>query len=110
MVTLHIVNHNVHRVLVNTGSSVDVLFCSAYDQMGLPLTILKLVDTPFYGFSSHNVRPHRGVELLVTAGSHSAQATVMSNFLIIDTPGAYNAIIERGGLRKPYKLWPPLTS
>lgn len=33
--------------------------------------------------------------LLVTAGSHPAQATMLTNFLVVDTPGIYNAIIGR---------------
>lgn len=63
--------------------------------MGPPFIVLKLIDTPLYRFFGHSVWPNRGVELLVTAGSHPVQATVMSNFLIIDTPGVYNAIIGR---------------
>lgn len=77
------------------GSLVDVLFCSAYEQMGLPPTVLKLVDTSLYGFSSHSIQPYGGVELFMTARSHPAQATMLSNFLIVNTLGVYNAIIGR---------------
>lgn len=73
----------------------DVLFRSTYDQMGLPLAVFKLVDKLLYGFSGHNVRPYGGVELLVTIRSHLTQAIVMNNFLIVDTPEVYNAIVRR---------------
>lgn len=63
--------------------------------MGLPPAVLKLVDTPLYGFSDHSVQPHRGVELFVTVGSHLVQAIVMSNFLIVDTLRVSNTIVER---------------
>lgn len=53
------------------------------------------MDTPLYGFSGHSIQPHGGVKLLVTIGSHLAQATVMNNFLIVDTPEVYNAIIGK---------------
>lgn len=86
MMTLQIINHNVHKVLIDTESSMNVLFRSAYDQMGLPPTILKPVDTPLYGFFSHGIQPHGRMEFPVTVGSHPAKATVMSNFLIMDTP------------------------
>lgn len=64
--TLQITNYNVHRVLVDIGSSVDMLFRFAYNQMGLPPIVIKLVDTLLYGFSSHCVQPHGVVELPVT--------------------------------------------
>lgn len=93
VVTLQIANHNVHQILVDIGSSVDVLFRSAYDQMGLPPTILKPIDAPFCGFFSHNIQPNGGVELLVTMGTYPAQAAILTNFLMVDTPDIYNAII-----------------
>lgn len=58
VIMLQIPNHNVHRILEDIGSSMDVLFQSAYDQMRLPPTILKPIDTPLYGFCSHNVWPN----------------------------------------------------
>lgn len=62
---------------------------------GLPSIVLKPVDTPLYGFFDHSIQPHGGVELLVIAGSHLAQATMLSNFLIVDILRVYNAIIGR---------------
>lgn len=40
----------------------------------------------------------RAVELLVTAGSHLAQATVLTNIVVVDNPGIYNSIIGRPNL------------
>lgn len=71
----------------------DVLFQSAYDQMGLPPDIP--INPPFYGFSGHSVHLSERVELLVTADSHPAQATMLTNFLVVDTLNVYNAIIGR---------------
>lgn len=38
--------------------------------------------------------PIKGLELFVTVGSHLIQASVMTNFLIVDIPLVYNAIIK----------------
>lgn len=95
VVTLQIANHNIHPVLVDIRSSVDILFLSAYNQMELPPTILKPVDAPLYSFSNHSIRPNKGVKLLVTAGCHPTQAIVLSNFLVMDTLGVNNAMIGR---------------
>lgn len=79
-----------------------VLFCSAYDQMGMPPTIFKLANTPLYGFVGHSIQPYREVELLMTAGSHPTQPIVLTNFLIVDSPRVDNVIIRRPTLNA---LW-----
>jgi hypothetical protein len=35
VVTLMIANHNVHRILVDNGSSVDILYWSAFEKLRL---------------------------------------------------------------------------
>lgn len=49
-------------------------------------------DCHFFEFNSCSVQPFRRVKLLITAGSHPAQATVSTNFLIVDSLSAYNTI------------------
>lgn len=63
--------------------------------MGLSPTILKPMNVPLYGFSGYTIWPSGEVELLVTVGSHPVQATMLPNFLVVDTPRVYKAIIRR---------------
>lgn len=51
VVTAGIANHNVHRVLVDNGSSINILSRVTYDSMSLPADKLRLSPTPLYGFS-----------------------------------------------------------
>lgn len=85
----------MHQGLVNTKSSINVLFRSTYKQIGLSPTILKLMDAPFYSFSGHNVQLDGRVNLLVIIDNHLAQATILNNFLIMNTSEVYNAIIKK---------------
>jgi hypothetical protein len=55
---------------------------------------------PLVGFTREKVQPIGVVTLLVTAGISPRQATVMTNFLIVDRPSAYNVIIGRPTLNK----------
>lgn len=65
VLTLQIANHNVHMVLINSGSSVDVLFRTIYSQMRLLLEVLKPTSTSLYGFFCYSIQPFEGVELPV---------------------------------------------
>lgn len=76
----------------------DLIFRSTYDLMRLPPTVLKSADTPLYGCFGHNVQLYRAVKLLIKVGSHPAQATVLTNFLIMDALGVYNTIIRKSTL------------
>lgn len=69
MLTLQIANHNVYHILIDTESLVNVLFCLAFNHIRLPLIVLKLANTLFYGFVGCSIQPFNRVELLVTVGS-----------------------------------------
>lgn len=58
--------------MIDTGSLVDVLFCLAYDQMGLLPAVLKSIDAPLYGLLGHSIQPSRSVEILLMIGSSLA--------------------------------------
>ncbi|GAA0149315.1 hypothetical protein LIER_43043 [Lithospermum erythrorhizon] len=53
-------------MLVDTGSSADILYLQAYDRLGLPRKHLKLVSTPITGFTVHSLYPTRIVKLDLT--------------------------------------------
>ncbi|KAH7524986.1 hypothetical protein FEM48_Zijuj06G0177400 [Ziziphus jujuba var. spinosa] len=52
VVTLIVANHKVHRILVDTGSSTNTIYSSAFRHMRIGKDCLKPVTTPLTGFSS----------------------------------------------------------
>ena len=63
IVTLNIDDCNVHCVLVDMGSSVDVLFYDAFLRMKIALPQLKRVETLLAGFEGRSV-PVEGIIIL----------------------------------------------
>lgn len=95
VVTMAIANHNIHRILVDTGSSANMLYKSTFDLMRIDRGKLIPVRYPLVGFSGEQVMPIGAIELQVTAGTPPRQKTIMVKFLVIDATSAYNAILGR---------------
>ena len=70
MVTLTIANYAVKRVLIDTRSSSDILFASAFDQLGISRERLRPVATPLVGFNGSSTQLLRMIELSILMGTH----------------------------------------
>ena len=93
-----VANKTVHRVLVDNGSSADIIFASAFDKMDIGREKLDLVNTHLRGFSREKVLPLGLIQLVLTLGEPPFQATTTARFLIVDAPSAYNMLLGRPSL------------
>jgi hypothetical protein len=82
VVTLTIANHNVHRILVDNGCSVDISYWSVFKKLNLGQKKIILVQSPFIGFAGEQVQLLGAIKLPVTAGTVPRQVTIMVKFLL----------------------------
>ncbi|KAL0405974.1 UNVERIFIED_CONTAM: hypothetical protein Slati_3911300 [Sesamum latifolium] len=68
VITALLANYEVGRIFIDSGSSVDILFGEAYDQMQLRNVSLEEVNTSLYGFAGEVVHPQGMVLLPLTMG------------------------------------------
>ncbi|KAL2505619.1 Uncharacterized protein Adt_21240 [Abeliophyllum distichum] len=95
VITGDIADFDVKRVLVDMGSAANVLSWEAFTALKMPIDRLRPVNTPLQGFGGGTVVPERVIELLVVLGKHPCCVTLITPFLIVRTPMAYNSIYDR---------------
>ena len=93
-----VANKTIHRVLIDNGSSTDIIFASAFDKMSIGREKLEPVSTYLRGFSGERVLPLGSIQLVLTLGDPLCQAITTVRFLIIDAPSAYNMLLGRPSL------------
>ena len=93
-----VANKTIHKVLVDNGSSADIIFASAFDKMGIGSEKLEPVNAYLHGFSGERVLHLGSIQLVLTLGDPPCQATTTVRFLIVDAPSAYNILLGRPSL------------
>ena len=106
VVSIRIEDYNMHRVLVDNGSSADILYYPAFQQMGIGREQLIPTNAPFVGFGGTRVLPLGAITLSVVVGDYPQQIAKDVTFLVVNYSSAYNATLERLTLNS----WKAVTS
>ncbi|KAL0417239.1 UNVERIFIED_CONTAM: hypothetical protein Slati_3555800 [Sesamum latifolium] len=75
VITVILANYEVGRIFIDSGSSADILFGEAYDQMQLGDISLEKVNTSLYEFAGEVVHPRGMVSLPLTMERGTARKT-----------------------------------
>jgi len=93
VITVEIENYAVKKVLVDQGSSVDILYWATYQRLQLPDTAMILYDEPIYGFSGEQVSTRGYIDLHIVFREGTQTKTIPIRFLIVDAPTSYNILL-----------------
>ncbi|XP_022883099.1 uncharacterized protein LOC111399839 [Olea europaea var. sylvestris] len=80
------------KILVDGGSAANVLTSDAFLGLKILPKKLKMVTTPLQGFEGATMISEGTVELPITLGTYPVTVVIVTNFLVVKTPMAYNAI------------------
>ena len=95
VVILPVANKRLHRILIDNGSSADILFLSTFARMGLERSQLKPYTTSLHGFAGGSVVPEGVIELLLSFRKSPTKVTTIVNFIVVDQSSSYNVVLGR---------------
>ncbi|XP_068504342.1 uncharacterized protein [Phaseolus vulgaris] len=90
----------VHRVLMDQGSSTDVMFFTTFNQLQLSTDRLRPCTECLYGFVGDQVEVRGHIELRKTFTDDTTSHTTNIRYLVVNAPSAYNILLGRPTLNK----------
>ncbi|XP_031095231.1 uncharacterized protein LOC115999525 [Ipomoea triloba] len=114
VITLDVSGTDVQRVLVDTGSSVNILYFDVFTQLGLSTDRLTPIRTPLSGFTGDSIEvrtPLSGftgdsievegvIRLDVELGSQPNVLKTTMDFVVVKLKCVHNAILGRPGITR----------
>ena len=90
----------VHRVLVEQGSSADVMFWSTFNKLRLSPDLLRPYTGCLYGFADNQVEVRGYLELRTTFTNGEASRMESIRYLVVKANSAYNILLGRPALNR----------
>ncbi|WZZ64819.1 hypothetical protein YC2023_076189 [Brassica napus] len=89
VIKLTIRDIDVARVLIDTGSSADIIFKDTLEKMGIDQFEIVKYPSPLLGLSGEMTMAYGSINIAVKAGT----VTRVTEFLVVDRPASYNVIM-----------------
>ncbi|VFQ76619.1 unnamed protein product [Cuscuta campestris] len=100
VITMDMGGVDVSRVLVDTGSSVNVLYLDAFEKLKLCRTRLEPLKTPLSGFTGDSVEAERSILLTCELGTGDQVVQKQMRFVVVNINCVHNAILGRPRINK----------
>ncbi|VFQ67130.1 unnamed protein product [Cuscuta campestris] len=100
VITMDMGGVDVSRVLVDTGSSVNVLYLEAFEKLKLCRTRLEPLKTPMSGFIGDSIEAEGTILLTVELGTGDKVVQKQMRFVVVNIKCVHNAIVGRPVINK----------
>ncbi|KAJ8423699.1 hypothetical protein Cgig2_003383 [Carnegiea gigantea] len=100
VVEMKITSAIVRRILINTGSSVDIITWDCLKKLMYRVRDIVPLVHPILGFGGQEVNPTRMIRLPICFGDKLKSKNLEVDLLVVDAPTAYNMVLGRPTLHK----------
>ncbi|XP_019195819.1 PREDICTED: uncharacterized protein LOC109189661 [Ipomoea nil] len=100
VVAIDIMGTDVQRVMVDTGSSVNVLYLDVFEKLKLDKRELIQVGVPLSGFTGATIRPEGMIVLLVEIGTPPKSVKTELEFVVVNLHCVHNVILGRPAIMR----------
>jgi len=100
VILLVIAGRKVHCILVDQGSSADVMFLTTFNQLQLSTDQLRPYTRCLYGFAGDQVEVRGHIELRTTFTDGTTSRTTNIRYFVINALSAYNILLGRPALNR----------
>ena len=98
VITVELENYAVKKVLIDQGSSIDIMYWTAYQKLQLPVNAMIPYDEPIYNFFGEKVSTNRYIDLHIVFRDDTQTKAIPIRFLVVDAPTSYNVLLSRTSL------------
>ncbi|RDY08697.1 hypothetical protein CR513_07044, partial [Mucuna pruriens] len=95
LIIIEVDNFIVKKVLINQGSSADILYMSTFRHMQILEVEMRPYHEQLVGFLGERVDTHGYINLLATFGDPCALRMISICYLIVEADTSYNVLISR---------------
>jgi len=100
VISLVTAGRTVHRVLVDQGSSADVMFWTTFNKLQLSTDQLRPYTECLYGFAGDQVEVCGHIELRTTLTDGTTSRTTNIKYVVVNAALAYNILLGRPTLNR----------
>jgi len=94
VIMLRIKKYNIRRILIDNGSSANILYMLAFQQMKIAKERLHPFTSPLVSFIGDKIYPKGVVTLTIIARTYPTQISKEIDFVVVDCLSTYNVIIR----------------
>jgi len=95
VITVDIDKFAIAKVLVDQGSSIDILYWETFKKMWIPETEVQPYDEQIVGFSREWVDTKGYINLFTTFGDDSLSKTINVRYLLVNANTSYSILLGR---------------